>query len=376
MTFESRRAAASGAKAKATRAARSAAQIAASKRNGAKSRGPTTPEGRKISRFNRLQHGLRAEQAVLPGEDPAEFQAIRDAYYDEWDPETLTRAMLVERLAINSWRLFRATRADIAYRAVTADGSAYAADADRRRRVDRALEWLLEEPTAALADLESHAHGIDRLLTSWSELEASLAGGPSGWDRPFHHHRLMMLHGRHDSLDPALIGPSGRASAKLLAANTPGGTPLPAEEAEAAAEEIRRVVVANLERLRGLRTRVQDPEEQRRQMIDAAMVDETAGAQLRIRYEMAIERSIRSTIKQLMELKRTGADLNEPEIAPVEAPADPEPEPADPEPAPEGSGARACACVCSVGAGFVRRRRRRRRLAAGAAPSRPAETGP
>ena len=293
MTFESRRAAASGAKAKATRAARSAAQIAASKRNGAKSRGPTTPEGRKISRFNRLQHGLRAEQAVLPGEDPAEFQAIRDAYYDEWDPETLTRAMLVERLAINSWRLFRATRADIAYRAVTADGSAYAADAERRRRVDRALEWLLEEPTAALADLESHAHGIDRLLTSWTELEASLAGGPSAWDRPFHHHRLMMLHGRHDSLDPALIGPSGRASAKLLAANTPGGAPLPADEAEEAAAEIRRVVVANLERLRGLRARVQDPEEQRRQMIDAAMVDETAGAQLRIRYEMAIERSIR-----------------------------------------------------------------------------------
>ena len=52
--------------------------------------------------------------------------------------------------------------------------------------------------------------------------------------------------------------------------------------------------------------RAEDPEDQRRRMVEAAMVDETHGAQLRIRYEMAIERSLRSTIKQLMELKRTG----------------------------------------------------------------------
>ena len=43
------------------------------------------------------------------------------------------------------------------------------------------------------------------------------------------------------------------------------------------------------------------------------MVDETHGGVVRIRYEMAIERSLRSTIKQLMELKRTGADLNDPD---------------------------------------------------------------
>ena len=122
----------------------------------------------------------------------------------------------------------------------------------------------------------------------------------------------MLVHGRHAADDAALIGPAGRASARLLAANTPGGAAMPADEADAAVEDIRRVVAENLERLRALRAQAADPEEQRRRMIAAAMVDETHGAQLRIRYEMAIERSMRSTIKQLMELERTGADLNEP----------------------------------------------------------------
>ncbi len=289
---------------------RSERQRLASIANGSRSRGPR-PENRERVKLNGLVHGLRAEQLILPGEDPAEFEALRRALHDEWDPATLTRALLVDRLALAAWRLRRATRADVAYRRVTAEGTVAASDAERRRRVDRALERIFDEPTAALADLESHALGLDRLTTAWAELEAALARGPSAWDRPFYHDRLMLLHGRQAEADPALIGPAGRASARLLAANQPGGAALPSGEAEEAAAEIGRVVVENLGRLRGLRGRVPDPEEQRRQMIDAAMVDDSAGAQLRLRYEMAIERSMRSTIKQLMELRRSGADLNE-----------------------------------------------------------------
>src|SRR5262249_39801201 len=153
---------------------------------------------------------------------------------------TRTRALLVERLAIAAWRLRRATRADVAYRRQTAEGHALAFDNARRTRVDRAIARIAAEPTAALADLEAHADGLDRLLASRAELEDALARGPSGWDRPFHHDRLMLLHGRAADCDPALIGPAGRASAKLLAANEPGAAPLPPGEAEAAAAEVRR----------------------------------------------------------------------------------------------------------------------------------------
>ncbi len=337
---------------------RSERQRLASIANGSRSKGPR-PENRERVKLNGLVHGLRAEQLILPGEDPAEFEALRGALHDEWDPATLTRALLVDRLAVAAWRLRRATRADVAYRRVTAEGAALASDAERRRRVDRALERIFDEPTAALADLESHALGLDRLTTAWAELEAALARGPSAWDRPFYHDRLMLLHGRQAEADPALIGPAGRASAKLLAANQPGGAAPAAGEAEEAAAEIGRVVVENLGRLRGLRARVPDPEEQRRQMIDAAMVDDSAGAQLRLRYEMAIERSMRSTIKQLMELRRSGADLNEPDDPGPSAVPESQAPPPEPSPSPPAGAAPSMSAPGLVGAGESRPARRR-----------------
>ena len=207
----------------------------------------------------------------------------------------------------------------MAYRRVTAEGAAYAHDADLRRRVDGALAFAHEQPTAALADLGGHASGIDRLIRSWSEAGEAPAAGPAGRDREFLHDRVMILHGQPADEDPAKAGAAGRASAKPLAAHRPGGAPLPADEAEAAVAEIRRAVASNLERLRGMRERAADPEETRRRMIEAAMVDETPGALLRFRYEMQIERSVRSTINQLMELHRTGADLAEADPGPAPA---------------------------------------------------------
>src|SRR5579875_1461337 len=116
---------------------RSDKQREQSRINGARSRGP---KDRRKARFNGLTHGLTALQVLLPGEDPAEFDAFRDGYFVEWAPATRTRALLVERLVIHAWRLRRATASDIAYRRHTAEGTAFAFDVERRRRVDRALD--------------------------------------------------------------------------------------------------------------------------------------------------------------------------------------------------------------------------------------------
>jgi hypothetical protein len=50
------------------------ARAEASRRNGAKARGPKTPEGKARSAQNALKHGFRAQKRiVLPGEDGAAF---------------------------------------------------------------------------------------------------------------------------------------------------------------------------------------------------------------------------------------------------------------------------------------------------------------
>ncbi len=62
-------------------------RIDANRRNAQKSSGPRTAEGKSRSRFNRLEHGLAAPVPVLPGEDPAAFQARVDAVVESFAPQ-------------------------------------------------------------------------------------------------------------------------------------------------------------------------------------------------------------------------------------------------------------------------------------------------
>src|SRR5262249_60580116 len=77
--------------------------------NGAKSRGPVTPEGKAISSRNSVRHGLRATAIVLPGESRAEFQALLDSYVHQFKPAGDVERDLVQTLAITRWRLNRLT---------------------------------------------------------------------------------------------------------------------------------------------------------------------------------------------------------------------------------------------------------------------------
>jgi hypothetical protein len=87
------------------------ARAAASRRNGAKSKGPKTPEGKARSAQNALKHGLRAlKHVVLPGEDAAEFEALEAAIVGELAPEGALQSALAQRVVAATWRLERAER--------------------------------------------------------------------------------------------------------------------------------------------------------------------------------------------------------------------------------------------------------------------------
>jgi hypothetical protein len=74
------------------------ARAEASRRNGAKSQGPKTPEGKARSSQNALKHGLRAQKhVVLHDEDAAAFQALEAALVEELAPEGALQTVLARR---------------------------------------------------------------------------------------------------------------------------------------------------------------------------------------------------------------------------------------------------------------------------------------
>jgi hypothetical protein len=75
--------------------------------NGAKSKGPITPEGRARSSRNSLRHGLLAEHVLLPHEDKAHYDQVRDSYIESFQPADQPQLDLVETIAAARWRLNR-----------------------------------------------------------------------------------------------------------------------------------------------------------------------------------------------------------------------------------------------------------------------------
>jgi hypothetical protein len=90
------------------------ARAAASRQNGAKSRGPRSPEGKARSAQNALKHGMRAQKhLVLPDEDAAEFAALEAALLAELAPVGALQTVLARRVAVAAWRLARADRLEV-----------------------------------------------------------------------------------------------------------------------------------------------------------------------------------------------------------------------------------------------------------------------
>jgi hypothetical protein len=123
------------------------ARAAASRRNGAKSRGPKTPEGKARSARNALRHGLCAQRFVVLGdEDLAAFEALEAALMAELAPQGALQAILARRIVAATWRLERAERIEAELfaqniRDTTSFGLAMIRDCNGARAFDTLLRY-------------------------------------------------------------------------------------------------------------------------------------------------------------------------------------------------------------------------------------------
>lgn len=133
----------------------SSARTEASRRNGTKSRGPKTSEGKARSAQNALKHGLRAEKhVVLPQEDAAAFRALEAALVAELAPDDALQRILVGRLAAAAWRLERAERLEAEVFEVRGYGGAgLGVTLIRDGNATRSIETLMRYRGAATAEL-------------------------------------------------------------------------------------------------------------------------------------------------------------------------------------------------------------------------------
>jgi hypothetical protein len=82
-------------------------QIAANRRNSQKSTGPTTPEGKSVSRFNALKHGIDAKSQCLPSENKESLETLAAEYHHLYAPATPQERALVDILISSEWELRR-----------------------------------------------------------------------------------------------------------------------------------------------------------------------------------------------------------------------------------------------------------------------------
>ena len=85
-------------------------QINANRENAKKSTGPRTPEGKERSPKNALRHGLLAQDSVIPGEDPADFDRHLTLFEDTYVPKNYIEREIVRQIADAAWRMQRLSR--------------------------------------------------------------------------------------------------------------------------------------------------------------------------------------------------------------------------------------------------------------------------
>jgi len=141
-------------------------QVEANRQNAQKSTGPATPEGKAAVRLNGLKHGLCAETIVVPGEDPAQFEAMLDAYRAEYQPATPSAEFLVRQVAMADWRLLRLYRIEASFHTIRHK------ELELSRRLDDIqcdndgrlafIDWTDASPKSLLANLHRYEIRLER----------------------------------------------------------------------------------------------------------------------------------------------------------------------------------------------------------------------
>jgi len=122
-------------------------RIRASRANGARSRGPRSPQGKARSSQNAIRHGLLARCVVMAGESSQGFDALLQQHQARFRPVDGVDQGYIEEMAAATWRMRRAWAMETR---LFDDAVAAQPAGDERGRMAAALARLAPRPEFAL----------------------------------------------------------------------------------------------------------------------------------------------------------------------------------------------------------------------------------
>lgn len=129
--------------------------------NGAKSRGPVSPDGKAASSRNATRHGLLARTVVLPTESKKRFAKLLTRLRKEMSPRDEVERHLVDCMAVARWRQMRSWGFECSVMSH-----------EIREQTAAAPDRNLESDTARAALTVRHSEGHSRFLDRVNYWEA------------------------------------------------------------------------------------------------------------------------------------------------------------------------------------------------------------
>lgn len=136
-------------------------QIEANQKNGKKG-GIKTEEGKAISRYNAMKHGLLSEQVLMKEEDAEALLMLEKKLRNELRPATEIEFLLVDKIASSVWRLKRALsfeKDDVIFTSDFDGTVGLKADADRFFRYETMLDRGIYKALHELERLQAKRNG-------------------------------------------------------------------------------------------------------------------------------------------------------------------------------------------------------------------------
>lgn len=156
----------------------SQARINASRANGAKSRGPKTPEGKAISSRNAVTHGLASEKAleIPPGDYKTSYNQLLAALKTQFNPRTPEETEAVNNIALARTRQLLSMK--LSTDAITRElRNQEVNDPEYAARSEGERAWIAANAGAGASNILDLSHRYEiRYQRAWKRAANELAG--------------------------------------------------------------------------------------------------------------------------------------------------------------------------------------------------------